>query len=169
MSKLPNIVEEARAYALEKHAGQTYGDLPYEYHLRQVAELLEPFNDTIRAAGWLHDVVEDTDASLFEIRQRFGGHVAQIVDCCTDPPGDNRKQRKKGALQKLLAGPPAARTVKLADRICNMRASIENPGMAKMYRDEFPEFIRACGNDKQNVFLIVMAFNLYMDSVEAYK
>ena len=164
---MTRLEDAARAYALEKHGDQKYGDLPYEYHLRQVVELLSEHSDVVRAAAWLHDVVEDTDADLFEIRKLFGGNVARIVDICTDPPGANRKERKQGAYKKLREGTPEARAVKLADRIANMRASMENPGLAEMYRKEFPEFMRAIGEDKQNMLLILQAYKLFVDSVEA--
>lgn len=172
MTKPTDLILAARMYALEAHGNQKYGDLPYSYHLTAVTDLLKThgFDDIVIAAGWLHDVVEDTTASLFDIRERFGGRVARIVDACTDGAGETRKERKAEAYKKLAASGSDARAVKLADRVANMQASIENAKMAKTYRDEFPDFIRVCGGDINwgNQALELKAFWLYMNSVEAY-
>ena len=61
----------------------------------------------IIAAGVLHDIVEDTDGTLDEIRKRFGDRVAMIVDSETenDYPGEDRSatwlKRKEQSLEKL--------------------------------------------------------------------
>ena len=148
-SMTKDLVVSAKMYALEAHSGQRYGDLPYSFHLVAVTDLLSSygFSEIAVAAGWLHDVVEDTSVSLFDIREKFGGRVARIVDACTDGQGETRKERKAEAYKKLAASGSVARAVKLADRVANMKASIENPKMAKTYRDEFPDFIRVCGGD----------------------
>ena len=43
-------------------------------------------DETIVAAGLLHDTVEDTKVSLEDIREIFGDEVADIVDSVTEPP-----------------------------------------------------------------------------------
>ena len=167
---MTNLVERAKAFAIEAHGDQLYGDLPYEFHLKSVVTFVgKDAPEEVQAAGWLHDVVEDTDVTLFEIREQFGGRVARIVDCCTDGAGRNRKERKQAAYKKLRVAPADARRVKLADRLANMVASIENPSMAEMYRKEFQEFIRACGTDEENNDLLVKLFWVYLDSTLAYE
>ena len=50
--------ERARQFAVEAHAGQTdKAGRPYVEHLQRVAEALP---EHLQAAGWLHDVIEDT-------------------------------------------------------------------------------------------------------------
>ena len=167
-----SLVQRARVMALEAHGDQRYGDIPYEYHLREVAGIvrppLSPFDgdDIVIAAAWLHDAVEDTDLTLNDIRKELGGKVARLVDCVTDEPGNNRSERKAGMYKKLSSGPWEARRLKLADRIANTKASIENPELNSMYAREFPEFIRRVGIDRQNEDLIVRLFWLYLDATE---
>jgi len=162
-----NIIQKARSFAIDAHRDTKYGELPYDYHLKQVAELCGPEpSDTLMSAAWLHDVVEDTSVTLNDIRGMFGGHVAQLVDCVTDGDGDNRWERKQAMYKKLGAGPVEARRLKLADRVANMRASIENPKMAAMYAREFPEFIRIAGAEEANNDLIVQAMWLYVSYME---
>jgi (p)ppGpp synthase/HD superfamily hydrolase len=159
-----NMIQKARAFAIDAHKDTRYGDLPYEYHLKQVADLCSPTDSMeLMSAAWLHDVVEDTKVTLHDIREIFGGKVAQLVDCVTDGDGDNRKERKALMYLKLSTGPVAARKLKLADRVANMRASIENPKRAAMYAGEFQEFIRVAGVDEVNNNLIVQAMWLHLD------
>jgi (p)ppGpp synthase/HD superfamily hydrolase len=168
MGDWTDVVERARLFAIEAHRETRYGKLPYEFHLEAVVNTLPPdASEEAVAAAWLHDTVEDTEVTLHDIRQEFGGRVARLVDAVTDEPGPNRKARKAGMYKKLVAAPYEARAIKLADRIANMRASIENPKLGAMYRKEFPEFIRKVGKDPENQELVLEAFWLYLDSVES--
>lgn len=162
-----NMIQKARAFAIDAHRDTKYGDLAYDYHLKQVADLCVPTtSEELMSSAWLHDVVEDTKVTLHDIREMFGGKVARIVDCVTDGDGDNRWMRKQAMYKKLAAGPVEARRLKLADRVANMRASIENPKRAAMYAREFPEFIRIAGADEVNNDLIVQAMWLYVNYME---
>ena len=161
------MINKARQFAIEAHKDTRYGELSYDYHLKAVVNAMGEAPEEAIAAAWLHDTVEDTSATLHDIREQFGGRVARLVDCVTDEPGANRKERKAGMYKKLAAGPAAARRIKLADRIANMEASIENPKLAAMYVKEFPEFIRVCGVDEENNDLILRAMWLYVTSMEA--
>lgn len=164
---LKSMINKARFFAIEAHKDTRYGKLPYEYHLHAVFKIMGSCSNEGLAAAFLHDVVEDTPVTLHDVRERFGGKVARLVDCVTDEPGANRKERKSGMYKKLAAGPPLARRLKLADRIANMEASIENPKLAVMYAKEFPEFIRIVGIDEENNDLILRVFRLFAASVEA--
>lgn len=158
-----NLVQRAKAFAIEKHKNCRYGELPYEFHLEAVVrELPENASEELKAAAWLHDTVEDTSVTLFEIRELFGGKVARLVDVVTDEPGANRKERKAGMYKKLVAGPAEGRALKLADRLANMRASAENPKKKAMYRKEFPEFIKKVAGDPENQEMVLEAFWLYL-------
>src|SRR5437588_9467978 len=76
-------IQRAYEVANEAHRGvvRISGD-PYIQHPLEVALLLADMRidaDSIVAA-LLHDVVEDTDFTLHELRQQFGDAVANIVD-----------------------------------------------------------------------------------------
>jgi (p)ppGpp synthase/HD superfamily hydrolase len=61
-----------------------------ETHLEEVGGIAERagMSETAIAAAWLHDVVEDTNATIPEIYGKFGTAVALIVLDLTDtPPG----------------------------------------------------------------------------------
>lgn len=123
------MIERAKLYAEAAHAGQKYGpsDKPYTYHLEQVVNVLKRFgiNDPeILAAGWLHDAIEDTDTTAENLRFLFGSRIADLVDAVTDGPGQTRELRKARPY-RLIPQCPGAVALKLADRIANLEASID--------------------------------------------
>ncbi|MEO0817246.1 MAG: bifunctional (p)ppGpp synthetase/guanosine-3',5'-bis(diphosphate) 3'-pyrophosphohydrolase [Pseudomonadota bacterium] len=127
-----NEARLADAYEFAKlHHGEQLrasGD-PYYSHPVAVAELLVQvrLDETTIIAGLLHDVVEDTDVSLAEIRTRFGDDAAELVDGVTKLTRlEYRSEETKQAenFQKfILAMVNDVRVllVKLADRLHNMR------------------------------------------------
>ena len=86
LEKNIKIIKDAYVLANAKHEGQfRKSGEPYINHPLHVALLLSEYNagpQTI-AAGLLHDVVEDTDVTLDQVKQQFGEDVAKIVDGVT--------------------------------------------------------------------------------------
>ena len=80
------MVEKAFALAESKHAGQKRksGD-DYVLHPIEVAEILERygFDSNVISAGLLHDVVEDCEYSIDEIKNNFNEEIAFLVDSVT--------------------------------------------------------------------------------------
>jgi len=81
---MSQIVFEALDFASQCHRG-TYRkgtQIPYIVHptsmVRYLARLEAP--EELTAAAALHDVVEDTEATLEDIRQRFGPRIAELVE-----------------------------------------------------------------------------------------
>lgn len=145
-TKTPNH-ERAKFYAQVKHAGQTYNDeVPYTYHLEMVVNVLNRFGvDTgdgffvMKSAGYLHDVLEDTQTSYNDILERFGEEVAELVYAVTSERGRNRKERNAKTYPKIKGFPNAVK-LKLADRIANVEYGSATGGKVDMYRKEMPEF-----------------------------
>ena len=79
-------IKEAYDFIIQKHEGQTRkSGEPYYHHLIEVAYILASLQcgpNTI-IAGLLHDVVEDTDTSVEDIKKRWGEEVSRIVDALT--------------------------------------------------------------------------------------
>lgn len=129
--QLTERFQEAFAFASMLHAKQKRKgtDIPYLSHLLGVTALvLEDGGDEDQAiAALLHDAVEDQGGlkTLEEIRQRFGHHVAEIVDGCTDAyahPKPPWKQRKEAYLEHLRDASPDILRVSLADKLHNARS-----------------------------------------------
>ena len=103
-------------------------DIPYISHPVGVALILARlgFPEAVIAAGLLHDVVEDTEATAIEIEEIFGVDVAAIVATCTetkaDASGADRPwaDRKRDYLEQVASGSIEARAVALADKLHNL-------------------------------------------------
>jgi GTP pyrophosphokinase len=78
-------------------------------------------------AALLHDTVEDTSASLAEIREEFGEQIAQLVDGVTKLTGitfESRDEQQAENYRKMMvamATDVRVILIKLADRLHNMR------------------------------------------------
>lgn len=126
-----NIIKDAREFAYKVHEGQVrkYNGRPYIEHPMRVAlatALLSYATDTMIAAAWLHDVVEDCGTPIDEIAFLFGRDVAFLVKELTntsklDYPGKNRAFRKAKDREKLRTVSMEAESIKLIDRIDNLR------------------------------------------------
>lgn len=136
-----DLAERARAFAIEKHGDQQYSTGPYAMHLGAVVAVLLDFgyNSPVWiAAGWLHDVVEDTPVTEQNLLNEFNDEVANLVYAVSGF-GHNRKARNACIYEKITEYPRAA-ILKLADRIANVEASVNNPSKGSMYVKEHEEF-----------------------------
>ena len=128
----PNEIARLRSafeFAREAHRPQRRkSGEPYIIHpvcvARIVAEELELGADPVIAA-FLHDVVEDTEYSIDDIRERFGDDVAFLVGVVTKEKKDKYVQSKQvDNYRQILASMQydvRALLIKLADRLHNMR------------------------------------------------
>ena len=138
-----DLVDRARVYATEAHQRinhrRKYNNEPYHVHLSAVARLVATVtdDDEMLAAAWLHDTVEDTQATLEDIEAEFGVQVAELVEELTDvsKPGDgNRVRRKQIDRMHLAQASQRAKTVKLADLIDNCKdITRHDPRFAQVY------------------------------------
>ncbi|MGW8179789.1 MAG: HD domain-containing protein [bacterium] len=140
--------DRARRFATEAHGDQKYGPKPYIDHLDETVGILKEFDintDVMLAAGYLHDILEDTDVDFDTLIGAFGFSVARIVLAVTDGPGDTRKQRKAYVYRSLKLYPVAI-PIKLADRLANVRSCIrtKNDKLLKMYRKEHAQLSQCC-------------------------
>lgn len=140
-----DIKTEARLFAVKHHAGQTYcKGYPYIVHLEDVIRVLEHFGyteDKYIASGYMHDCIEDTEASFNDIRKIFGTEIAEIVYAVTDELGRNRQEKHEKTYPKIITNPDAL-IIKLGDRIANLENGIyhKEHNYVNMYLGEYEEF-----------------------------
>lgn len=123
-------LEKAFRFAEQRHHGQTRksGD-PYLVHPLHVARILADMQMDLTCieTGLLHDVVEDTSATIEEVRKEFGADVAHCVDGVTKLAKlkmYSREERQSESVRKMLLAMVSdirVIIVKLADRLHNMR------------------------------------------------
>jgi GTP pyrophosphokinase len=126
------LIERAYKFADEKHTGilRKSGE-PYIHHLIEVAYILASLQGgphTI-AAGFLHDVVEDTSVTVEDLKAIFNEDIASLVESLTNIQRLKLSHRKPEDFaaedhRKIFLG--MARDIrviiiKLADRLHNMR------------------------------------------------
>ena len=92
------IEKKAKQFAYEAHKGMKRKgkDTPFIYHLKSVNLYLESLTDDeeILAAGWLHDVIEDTPVTLEELKKEFNRTVCRYVELETEDKSLPWKDRK---------------------------------------------------------------------------
>jgi GTP diphosphokinase / guanosine-3',5'-bis(diphosphate) 3'-diphosphatase len=123
-------VERAFAFACERHADQQRRSgedfITHPVEVAKVCAGLRLDTETLCAA-LLHDTVEDTSASLDEVRETFGESVAQLVDGVTKlteitfQSRDERQAENYRKMMVAMATDVRVILIKLADRLHNMR------------------------------------------------
>lgn len=139
------MINIARSFALAAHGDQKYGNLPYSFHLDEVASIARKYGETAEILAYLHDVIEDTDVTAVEIKDTFGSFTAKCVHVLSDEPGDTRKIRKSATYHKMakIEGELVlALLVKAADRLANMRhaTKTQDKNFINLYRAEYKVF-----------------------------
>ncbi len=128
-----NVFEEAVAFAMEAHSGQTrkMSNTPYILHPLEVAAIAGTMTDELEvmAAAVLHDTVEDCNVDPYVIRDKFGSRVYALVMAETEDKMlnislvDSWQTRKQDSL--IVLENTKDRDVKilwLSDKLSNMRS-----------------------------------------------
>ncbi len=124
------IIEKAYEVAKKYHEGQMrLSGEPFLCHPIEVAKILADLelNSKTIAAGIMHDVIEDTDATYSDIKQIFGEEIADMVEGVSKLSKlnlDTRKEQQVESLRKMLMAMSKdirVIIIKLSDRLHNMR------------------------------------------------
>ncbi len=125
-----SLIKKAYIYGLNAHIGQfRKSGKPFFSHPLAVAKILSELKlDTITVCtGLLHDTVEDTNVEISDINQRFGFHIANLVEGVTKLSKikckNNEERQAENFRKMLIAMSKDIRVllIKLADRLHNMR------------------------------------------------
>jgi guanosine-3',5'-bis(diphosphate) 3'-pyrophosphohydrolase len=130
------LLVKALNFAAEKHKGQERRGtkLPYVIHPIIVSHLIAKYKSTskhleeLQIAALLHDVLEDTDTTFFEIEREFGSLVASLTqELTSDPIMVTELGKNEYLKQKMLKMSKYAFVLKLVDRYSNI---LDKPGEA---------------------------------------
>ena len=130
-------IVQAFEFAYRYHAGtiRKGSQVPYIVHPMDVAAILMKNNasEEIIIAGLLHDVIEEENVELEEIKRQFGTKVAQLVNFATEPAelrkGDRKKSwktRKQHTLDLLETATQEEKLLSCADKLSNIRDTIND-------------------------------------------
>jgi GTP diphosphokinase / guanosine-3',5'-bis(diphosphate) 3'-diphosphatase len=124
------LIRRAYEYSARMHGEQKrMSGEPYVTHPLNVALIIADFKLDLPSivTGLLHDVVEDTHASLGEVQSQFGSEVARLVDGVTKVSKItflSREEKQAENFRKMIiamAHDIRVVLIKLADRLHNMR------------------------------------------------
>ena len=131
---MSNEIIQAVAFAANKHRNQRRKDVdasPYINHPIALAQVLSSEGDVVDlniiCAALLHDTIEDTETTADELREAFGEKITSIVLEVTDDKSLAKEARKQAQVDHASHISSEAKTVKLADKICNLRDILSSP------------------------------------------
>ena len=124
----------AAFFAARKHRDQRRKDAeasPYINHPLAVANVLASeagvMDEPLLVAALLHDTVEDTETTLEEIEEGYGTEVRRLVEEVTDDKSLPKQTRKQLQVHHASTASEAAKQLKIADKICNIRDIANSP------------------------------------------
>lgn len=121
-----DLKEKAKVFAINAHKGQirkSEPDKPMIIHPISVGMLLEKYgyDEMVVAAGYLHDVVEDTKYTIEDINKEFGDDVASLVSGASESDKSlSWEQRKKHTIEETRKLSLRNKLVICADKINNL-------------------------------------------------
>ena len=145
------LLENAELFAKSKHAGKLKkSGMTYSNHLENVVSRLKSLgiiDEEVLCAGWLQDILEDTDTSFDELFEKFGRRIAVLTLSLTKSKfvidtNDNstftltkkktlsKKQREKNYGIKLKESEADAKIIKLCDISANL-GNLKNQVISK--------------------------------------
>lgn len=118
------LVKSAEFLAKKKHAGHLRKDgSTFSKHLEDVVNRLKGLgviDEEILSAGWLHEIIEETDVSFDDLYEQFGNRISVIVSSLTEDKTLPRKQREKAYRLQLKEASFDAKLIKLCDISANL-------------------------------------------------
>ena len=126
------LFDKAITFAVKAHSGdyRKGTQTPYIVHPIEAAAIVATMtnDENVLAGAVLHDVVEDTDYTVDDIRNEFGEEVAKLVaseseDKRRDRPAEATwKIRKQETLEHLKGATIETKMITLGDKLSNIRA-----------------------------------------------
>jgi len=111
-------------FARDRHASQErHGGAPYVVHPIRLANILvgewKVTDPDVVSASLLHDIIEDTETSVKDVKAAFGPEVGTLVDGMTMWKGS---ETYESYVRRIAKGPRELRLIKCADVLDNLRS-----------------------------------------------
>lgn len=147
---MPENINKALKLCKYWHGDQKrkYTGEPYWHHPKEVMEILKQHtnDENILIAALLHDVVEDTPTTEWQVKEHFNEEVAKLVMEVTNvskPEDGNRRVRKELDRQHVAKASDKGKLIKLADLISNTGSIVQHdPDFAVRYMEEKKELLK---------------------------
>jgi (p)ppGpp synthase/HD superfamily hydrolase len=133
--KTPHMTFEAMTWAMQRHGTQSRKGIPIPYfaHPMAVAEIVAanyPLDYRLHIAALCHDLLEDTETKEWELREKWGDDVADLVVGVTaESDGLTWREMREKQIAKLEASNHRVQRLKAADMTHNARSMIRDVGI----------------------------------------
>jgi myo-inositol-1(or 4)-monophosphatase len=131
-----SFLDKALLFAIKAHSGveRRGKGFPYIVHPMEAVAIVASItpDQELLAAAALHDVVEDTDYTIDDIKREFGERVAKLVAAESDlvvegkSESDSWVERKQYAIDRLAKLDRDAKIVSIGDKLSNVRAMLSD-------------------------------------------
>lgn len=155
------LVRDAYELLVSTHTGQLQevNGHPYAEHPVLVAtDVAEAgFEAETVAAALLHDIVEDSDVTVEQLRERFGNQVAELVEVMTDSEEvADFERRKEIHRRRVAAAGPEAAAIFAADKldtVRGLRSAYQSDGeeVAERFKQPLDVKLRVWADDAEMV------------------
>jgi len=121
------IIYAVRAHANTERRGKGFPYIVHPMEAMEIVATMTPDQEVLSAAA-LHDVVEDTDCTIEELRSEFGDRIAALVESESDKYTGSASETniwrnsKQAAIDRLAKASRDSKIVALGDKLSNMRA-----------------------------------------------
>lgn len=162
-------IERSIVFMIQKIQERCYNEKPLILHSIKVGMKLIELKESkeVVVAGFLHDLIEDTDCKIEEIKEQFGERVAALVSACTfDRNVKDYKERWHKLISNIKRVGRDALIIKLIDQMENlpyyMLISDDEKKKEVMWKHKF--FIEECRGDLKELLI----FKDYEEMVSDY-
>lgn len=127
--------ELARGLVARFHAGQTYGEDPYTYHLDMVEASIKAaglLDNRLPVIAQLHDILEDTECTEEFLRAIFDKDIVDAVVALTFLHGNLAETKDEYLIRCRSNG--LAKTVKMHDTFCNLSESLKRQDVKRIVK-----------------------------------
>ncbi len=121
-----NLKMTAKEFAIEAHKGQVRKsdpEKPMIVHPINVGDILEEYlcDENVIAAGFLHDVIENTRYTKEDIEEKFGTDIGSLVVGASEPDKSlSWEDRKKHTIERIKGLDLRHKSIICADKISNL-------------------------------------------------
>jgi (p)ppGpp synthase/HD superfamily hydrolase len=119
------LLKNCELFAKKKHSGAMvkYSTTPYSKHLEDVVNRLKSLgviDEEILCAGWLHDVMNNTDTSFDDLFEQFGSRITVLVSSLSKDLSLSRKQQETVYVKQLKETSFDSKLILLCDISANL-------------------------------------------------
>ena len=168
------IIERAILFLVHEYTKTGFNEKPVIFHsLRVACRLVETDSPTITiVAAILHDLIEDSEVKLSQIRKNFGNDVAKLVDAVSFKSNiSNKKQQYIEMFKRIKKVGREAFIIKCADILDNSDyySFGNNQDSEKLLLNKFEYFLTVAESRINNFPLFTVLKRRYYKLLAEYK